>query len=506
MSTITSSTSSTPPDVDIDVGPDGASVSAEGGFSTAVENSRGYGVNFGVQVNAQADVATTTENGVTTYTASADASVTVEGGVTTPRVGVDGSMTWGIRGEYSVAMPEQAATPETIANANFYDPTSMPPGTVITVRGEDYAGSELNLAFDNIAINSSVETYEGSAFIVERLEDGTVQVMTGPVEGLENASSLGLNFGVASAQLGSALSVDQARYQVANFDINTPEGLAAYNNFLATGQMPTANGDGVADVHTISTIQTDWQSTAGVSLGPLEASTVLNSGNGEYITTTYPDGSAESTASYESMDGLTTVWHQSFGPGGTEILSERRYDLVFDIPEGSDGDMLATTLNYALNGRSEEVVTAGEQVTLTFTEAEMSQLLLMASGLSQQDIDYGEVPFDELVLEYSDGQYVGNHADSRRATPWEFANNLVIGNNQWQVANLLANISTHAGEGTSGVLGERVDIDATVVADGEVVHDGLSSQIAAGEEPPGAAAGHLTPTPIPARPGIMVAV
>src|SRR5690606_20622319 len=170
-------------DFDIDVGPDGATVSAEGSLGTAVKNNRGYGVSFEVGVQANAGVSTTTENGMTTYTANADASVTVSGGVQTPHVGANGGMTWGVRGEYTVAMPESEATPAAIAGANFYDPTSMPPGTTITVRGEDYTGSELNLTFEKIAVQSSVETSEGTGFIVQRLEDGTVQVMTGPIDG-----------------------------------------------------------------------------------------------------------------------------------------------------------------------------------------------------------------------------------------------------------------------------------------------------------------------------------
>src|SRR5690606_368679 len=149
----------------------------------------------------------------------------------------------GVRGDYTVAMPESEATPEAIAGANFYDPRSMPPGTTITVRGEDYVGSELNLTFNKIALQSSVETAEGTGFIVQRLEDGTVQVMTGPIEGLENVSRLGVDFGIAGGSLGSSLSVDQARYQVANFDISTAEGLAAYNAFIADGEMPAVNGD-----------------------------------------------------------------------------------------------------------------------------------------------------------------------------------------------------------------------------------------------------------------------
>lgn len=490
-------------DFDIDVGPDGATVSAEGSLGTAVKNNRGYGVSFEVGVQANAGVSTTTENGMTTYTANADASVTVSGGVQTPHVGANGGMTWGVRGEYTVAMPESEATPAAIAGANFYDPTSMPPGTTITVRGEDYTGSELNLTFKKIAVQSSVETSEGTGFIVQRLEDGTVQVMTGPIEGLENVSRLGVDFGVAGASLGSSLSVDQARYQVANFDISTPDGLAAYNEFITGGEMPTVNGDGVSNAHTLSTVSTDWQSDVAGKLGPLDGSMTLNSGQGEYVTVTYPDGSIEATATYTHHNGMSTTWQQSFGPGGTEILSERRYEISFTVPDGHDGESLTVPLEFAINGRTSEIFQPGQEVTLVFTEAEMSELMRMASQRSEQQIDYGEVPFTDLVLESAPGQYVGNHADSRRATPWEFANNLVSSGSQWDVATALANISSHA-ENTTGILGERNDVPMTVVVDGEVVVAGLDAQIESGEALAAEAGGHQAQAPIPAGNGLWI--
>lgn len=490
-------------DFDINVGPDGATVSGEGSLGTAVKNNRGYGVSFEVGVKANAGVSTTSQDGMTTYTANADASITVSGGAQTPHVGANGGMTWGVRGDYTVAMPESEATPEAIAGANFYDPRSMPPGTTITVRGEDYVGSELNLTFNKIALQSSVETAEGTGFIVQRLEDGTVQVMTGPIEGLENVSRLGVDFGIAGGSLGSSLSVDQARYQVANFDISTAEGLAAYNAFIADGEMPAVNGDGVSNAHTISTISTDWQSDVAGKLGPLNGSTTLDSGQGEYVTVTYPDGSMEATATYTHHDGMSTTWQQSFGPGGTEMLSERRYEISFTVPDGGDGQSLTGSLEFAINGATSEIFQPGQEVTLVFTEAEMSDLLQMASHRSQQQIDYGDLHFTDLVLESAPGQYVGNHADSRRATPWEFANNLVSSGNQWDVADALVNISSHA-ENTTGVLGARNDVPVTVMVDGEVVVAGLDARIASGEALSAEAGGPQPQAPIPTGNGLWI--
>lgn len=454
-------------------------VQVDGGFSSEIKNAKGYGLSFGINGHVDATTNLSSNDGVTTYTAQTQASLTIEGGVSAPTGGLQGTYTLGSTSTYTVAMPEAAATPQAISTANPFDPASMPPGTKITMDGSTYQSTAFEATFRGISVGSDIQTSSGASFIVQKNEDGTIQVMTGPTEGLDAVNTLGADLGVASAELSSSFSVKDARYQVANFDINTAEGRAAYNAFLTTGQMPTDNAAGVSGVYTISTGDTDWSNAVSVSLGPLHLGGQLDSAEGKFVTITYPDGSVTATATYRSTDGgPTTIWEQHLRPDGTEIVEDRRYNYVFQIPDDQQGTLLASAINYALNGRSSEVVSPGDTVTLTFTEQEMAQLLQMAASQSQQDKDYGEYELSDDVLENESGTYVGNYADSRLATPWEFANNLVDSRaNMWQVADTLASISTHAGEGVTLKLDDRVDVQATVTVNGDVVVEGQAAKI-----------------------------
>lgn len=456
--------------------PHGGSVSVEGEFNADIAGSKGYGLTFGVSGEVSASQSQTTENGITTYTATAEASVSIEAGVELPHGGLSGEATEGVNATYTVSMPEAAATPQALQNANPFDPTSMPVGTTIQMDSEQYSGTQFEATFRAISINGSVQETEGSSFTVERLDDNTVQVTTGPTSGLDVSNGIGVSIGPAGVSMGSQLTMNEATYQMAQFDISTEQGLAAYNDFLVTGQMPSDNGVGVSGVMTVLTGGHNWSSTIGVTLGPWSAEAELNSANGSYITTTYPDGRVESSVTYTASPDypVTTTWTQSFLPAGNgglqEVLADRVYTYAFTIPDDANGNTPAAQLNLAFTGNPQGgPFAAGQVVELSFTESEMAQFLEVASTRSQQDVDYGEYAFADDTRETDET----DPSQMRDATPWEFANNLVDGQaNLYELTQMMSNMLTYANDMTPDAASPLVIESATIRLDGDVVMQG----------------------------------
>ena len=156
-------TSGTTSGASIGVDPDKGTVSltANGGFTESVKNSKGIGLSFGIDGSSTVVAGRKTEDGVTTYTVSSDVSVTLNAGVDVKQAGLEYGRTDGIKASYEVSMPEQAAKTTDLASVNPFDPSSMPTGTVIRIDGSNYASNEFKATFRNVAAETKVTTEEG---------------------------------------------------------------------------------------------------------------------------------------------------------------------------------------------------------------------------------------------------------------------------------------------------------------------------------------------------------
>lgn len=385
---------------DVTITPDTVSATVEGGFSTEVKNARGYGVSFGINAEASVVANQQTENGVTTFTVEGDASVTVQGGVNTPKAGLTVAHTEGIRASYSVAMPEAAARGVDPKTVNPYDPSSMPTGTVITMNGEQYSSNAFEATFKNLALSTKIEEASGVSVAIEKTGENTVRVTAGPTEAIEAYNSVGVDFGVASASLGRTDNLSGATLKTAEFDLSTPEGQAAYNEFLTNGTLPSENGPGVSDVATIEKLDYSSESGAEVSLGPIDLSFKGQKNTGSSVVTTYPDGTKDVTVDLDYSENVPMQLTRRYDAEGNELLSERRYSYEVTADENS-----AQLLNVALTGDPAQAdsgpVKPGQTVTLTFTEAQMREYMQMTQQASGAGL--GTNDLDVLVKGYDDG-------------------------------------------------------------------------------------------------------
>lgn len=391
-------------------------VSGGTGFSTDVKNARGYGVSFGIDGNVSISGGTQTKNGVTTYSASADASVTVKGGVSAPKFGVSGSITTGIKGAFEVQMPEAAAKGADLSKVNPFDPSAMPTGTVIKLDGSSYVGTDFKATFKELAVQTKTTDEKGTSLLVEKTDANKVRVTAGPTEAISAYNGLGVDLDVASAMLGRDDKLSSATLKTAQFDLSTPDGKAAYSDFLANGTFPTVNGKGVDGVATIEKLDYSSQSKLDAKLGPIGVTLNGAKNTGNSVVTTSPDGSITRTVNLQYSGNTPMAISQKFDASGKELVDERRYSYTIKADKNS-----AQLLNVAQTGDIGKAgsgpVKAGQTVTLTYTETQMRDLM----GKTQAAVratEFGGNDLKALTQDY-DGKFVDK--------PWDFA--LALGRN-----------------------------------------------------------------------------
>jgi len=418
-----------------DPGKGTVTVSAGTGFGKEIKNAHGYGVSFGVDGNVSVSGGQKTTDGVTTYTASADASVTLSGGVSAPKAGVSGSITKGIKTSFEVKMPEAAAKTANPAKVNPFDPATLPTGTVVKLDGSTYTGTDFKLTFKELAVQTKTTDEKGTSLLVEKTGANTVKVTAGPTEALSAYNGVGVDVGVASAMLGRNDKLGRATLKTAEFDLSTPDGKAAYNDFLATGTFPSANGKGVAGVATIEKLDYSSQSKLDAKIGPIGISLDGARNTGNSVVTTAPDGSITRTVNLQYSGNVPMAISQKFDASGNEIVGERRYSYTIKTDANS-----AQLLNVAQTGdlghAANGPVKAGQTVTLTYSEAQMRDLMGKAQA-ALKAMPIGGTDLKVLTQDY-DGKFVNK--------PWDFALGMGrnLGGSDYGSAERLFNISSAA--------------------------------------------------------------
>lgn len=328
-------------------------------------------ITIGVNGGAEYTTGEKTKDGFTTYTEKSDVSVGIEGGVEKGGYGVDGGRTWGITSEYTVKVPE--GTDVEPGSINPFDPRSIPVGGSVTMNGGDYTETELNGVFRHIAVDSSVKDASGVSTVTERIDQDTVRVTTGPTDALVNKAGLGVDVFGFKGMLSGTTSFDGMSLQSTEFDLSTPEGAAAYNRFLVTGELPTDPSTGVSGTTKIERLDYDSAAKLGVDTPVGKAASLeIGHNSGSKVMTTYPDGSADmlTTAKYGETGDFRM--EQSFDASGREDMSARTYSY-----EVTANDLTAQMLNdkaWFPQGSVPGHVSNGETVTLSFTQAQMERL------------------------------------------------------------------------------------------------------------------------------------
>jgi hypothetical protein len=161
----------------------------------------------------------------------------------------------------------------------------------------------------------------------------------------------------------------------------------------------------------------------------------------------------ESTVNLDYGSNVPLQLTRKFDPNGQEVLAERRYAYTLNADENT-----AALMNAALTGSVEALdgdggpVPANSNVTLTFTEAQMTAYMKQTQAAS--DANPGFDSNDALVKDYDD-EFVNS--------PEEFAIALArnLGGTDYEQAERMFNISSGA-DGDFGGGFSRIDATVTV--------------------------------------------
>ncbi|NTX17677.1 hypothetical protein HUA74_22840 [Myxococcus sp. CA051A] len=247
--------------------------------------------------------------------------------------------TYGVKAEYELKMP--TAEYEKLKNKQIPTPDparpeTMPEGTSITLNDSRFSGTTLSGAFRGISAESGLTQGKGNSFSVDKTGPTTIQVTAGPTEAVESRGSLGLSVGPASIGVGNTKSLETFRLKTAEFDVGTPEGKAAYEQFLKDGTFPAQDGPGVAKSATVEKLNAESATSLDVGLGPFEASVNINDTRLEYVKTTYADGSYDRSFDAKLHNGTPVRIEQHFNADNTEDTSKTEVSLFL---EGAKGDV-----------------------------------------------------------------------------------------------------------------------------------------------------------------------
>jgi len=345
-------------------------VSGAGTLESWFKTAKGSTVTFGVTGGAEVTTGEKSEDGFTTWTNKSDVSVGVEGGFDKGGNGISGSYTTGVTSEYSVKVPDDAKVTDP-GSVNPFDPSTMPTGSTVTMDSGSYKGTELEASFRHIALESGLKESEGVSSVIEKTGDDTVRITSGPTDALSNSFGLGLDFDAVKAMMGNTTSLDGASLRSAELDLSTPEGRAAYDTYLLTGEIPADPSTGISGLTTIEKL--DYKSTTSFDVEtPVGgASWDLGENSGSAVVTTYPDGSADQQTKLSYGGRSDTFFTQSFGADGTEDPSGRSYTYTVKADEMTTQLFNQSEFSGLDAGGT---VKEGDTLRLTLTEQQMAQL------------------------------------------------------------------------------------------------------------------------------------
>jgi hypothetical protein len=203
---------------------------------------------------------------------------------------------------------------------NPVDPTTLLPGESLELSEEFYAGVNLTATYRALQVQMGFEEGRKLSSGVKRIDADTVRIFVGDSEFVRQALSLGLGVGGVGVSIGNKDELSSGELRAVDIDISTPEGFAAYQEFLSTGRLPAAGAPGTSDPTTAETLDiTDTTRVEG-KLGPVKLGGVLGSSEAHLTETRHADGTVESvlTGRFNSV-GLAV--RTTTSPDGTTDTS-----------------------------------------------------------------------------------------------------------------------------------------------------------------------------------------
>lgn len=287
------------------------------------------------------------------------------------------SLAAGTSSAYTVTVtPEQAdAIKQGKASPpNPYDPNSMPLGTTITRNREEYAKSNLEGQYRALKVGVGDKAGREVKSAVQRVDAKHVRVLVGSAGLVDRSLGVGLKEGSGSIGLNASKKGVEGRMRQMDIDISTPEGWAAYQDFVKTGTLPGdadyVSNAATVDSHTFTSNQEFQARVDATKLGAdFGASIGANLGSSDLslTTTRKDDGTTQHSTSYRGRNGIT--WKATQGVDQAGSPGPARYELL--LPDADPSVM--RQYEGMLTGRPPSY-NGNQDVRLGFTEQDLQAM------------------------------------------------------------------------------------------------------------------------------------
>ncbi|MBD5785761.1 hypothetical protein IF650_06165 [Cellulosimicrobium terreum] len=396
-------------------------------------------------------------DGYAVYTLGYEASGSVEGSARFPgpwQFGLTAGASGGVRGGFELWVPDGVDFNPTLVDPN--DPATMPPGTRIVTTSSDFTGSSGSAKFWWLSAGGSAEQSTGVTSTIQSLGDDVVRITAGDTESMKTMTDFGVGVGDYGLTAGGGTSFSQAQMGSVELDLSIPEGRSAYDDFLATGGLPTEEGTGVANQLTYETFDLTDTDRWGFKLPSIaySSSTVDSTSTG--ISVTHGDGSMD-YAGQAATNDIEISYSGHVDANGVQDMSANTYTLAFPA-DAQTNDWLASP-----NGAIAPGVSAGsgDLVQISFDESQAAELQQLAydslgsNGDPTQNAFFTQDPLYSLVYDAdpnSPDVQLDPYGQPQR-TPGEFMSTLV--QDSGSSAAVLERLAlVMARTGTDGIPGE----------------------------------------------------
>lgn len=364
----------------------------EGGGEVSVGVSAGgWGVSLKVGRTSIEKDSVHKEDGYTTATTTTTVAVTVDAGLSVPTGRFGAGQTHTEQVTYQVRMSDADYARVAAGEQSPPDPyeplETMPVGSSVLMRGGDYEQTRFSAAWrDLVSTTASVTEGTETSVLVERVDEQTVRVTRGPTDVLENTFNVGLGVGPVSVGAGVSRSRTSSYQETVEFDLGTPEGKAAYEQFLVDGTWPEKNAPGTRNAAQIEVYQGEDALSVNGALGPYAGQTEVAANDATVTVVTHADGSKTVTTS-STYEGNSMEVTQHFGADGEEDVD--RFQATVTFPDLSGGQR--ANVVYATTGDRKAAYEAGQQegpLVITLNHAQVTGMMTDA-----QDTDPSSRPF-----------------------------------------------------------------------------------------------------------------
>lgn len=305
------------------------------------------------------------------------------------------------------------------------DPRTIPVGTAITLDESFYEGIELSAAYQALQAQLDYSSEHKVSSGIERIDATHVRISVGDSDVVNETVGLGLGIGdLAAVGVSSMTSSEDGKLAAVDVDISTPQGWAAYQRFLSTGELPRVGTKGTAN-RTFSDFS-EWRSQQELTarFKELGLSWETQDAGGREVTTHHADGTSSFSWVVQPKDDVTIVRSAQTDANGTTTPTGRRFELK---------DVQATLLrNYLddVDGGDGPDIGSDRDVTLDFSDEQLLGMRQAAlEQLAQTEEELGEsgnvFPDDDDVTAEEVADFLEEHPDGDDFLGWRGPHNVI---------------------------------------------------------------------------------